>query len=507
MRLNYNRSRLLRVGCLAGTASMLAATVVGQQAQAEATADSDEDNLWPFAVLNSFAHPSAAPDATSLGPLLFRQPEAAPGITRQGFRPFWVEEQRRDGKSGEILSLYPFFKYTWDAEGRYWSVFSLIRGTRPAPGATNAGSPARSTEIWPFYLARHNPATGDDYRAVFPLRGRVTHRFGRDSWEWTLFPLYSRTEKNGRVIVQTPWPVFRRISGAGHHGVEVWPFYGHRAKAGDYEQEFLLWPLAYRDARGLSDPVPQRREGFLPFYARSSGPGYETHTYVWPFFGWAKRTEPVVYSQKDYFWPLFVQGRGDIKYINRWAPFYSHSRIKGSEKHWVLWPLFRQEVTPLSGLVERDTRVLFFVYRSTEQYRTGQESGRVARRSHAWPFLSAWEDGNGREQLQVVSPLEPLFPNNEAIRKSYSPLFALYRYQQTAHGTFRHSLLWDFLTWQRRDDRREWHVGPLLEGSSGGQARFALLRGVIGLDREPGRGWRPFLFKFTRRKADFTPSS
>ncbi|WP_404424340.1 hypothetical protein [Nibricoccus sp. IMCC34717] len=504
MRPNYNRSRFLRVGCLAGTASWLAA-IGTAQAKSPAPDASEEDNLWPLAVESVFANPSAPASKSALGPLLFSQPQAAPGIARRGFRPFWVREEDKTGAKGELLSLYPFFRYNWDAEGCTWSVFSLIRGSRPAPGAAKPGSPSHSTEVWPFYLARHNPATGDDYEAVFPLRGRVTHRFGRDSWEWTLFPLYSRTEKSGRVIVQTPWPVFRRITGAGHHGVEVWPLYGQRARDGDYEQQFFLWPLAYRDARGLSSPVPERREGFLPFYAKSSGPGYETHTYGWPFFGWAKRTEPVVYSQKDYMWPLFVQGRGDVKFINRWAPFYSHSRIKGSDKHWFLWPLFRREVTPLAGMVERDTRLLFVVYRSTEQYRAGQESGRVARRSHAWPFLSAWEDGNGREQVQVLSPLEPLFPNNEAIRKSYSPLFALYRFQQTAPGTVRHSLLWDFITWQKRDDRREWHVGPLLDGTSGEQARFALLRGLLGLDREPGRGWRPFFFKFTRRPA--APSS
>ncbi|MDX2185600.1 MAG: hypothetical protein SFV32_01610 [Opitutaceae bacterium] len=498
MLLNYNQSHLMRVACLLGIASGTGFADLG----AEQAEESEEANLWPAGVHSRFAHPERAPSQSALGPLVFREEAPAPGDLRRGLRPLWVEQVKAATGDRQVLSLYPLLRYDRTAAGDAWSILSLIRVTRPPADAVTEHTHPRSTELWPIYLARQDPTRGDDYRAIFPLRGDITNRFGRDRWEWVLFPLYSRTEKDGRVIKQTPWPIFRQISGNGHEGLEVWPFYGRRSRPGDYEQEFYLWPLGYRDVRRLNEPVPDRRSGFLPFRASSSGPGYRTETYLWPFFGWSERTDPIKYSQTNYLWPLFVQGRGNTRYVNRWAPFYSHSRRKDSEKHWFLWPLYRHEEIALSGMQETDTRILFFVFRSTEQYRTGQPDGRVAKRSHVWPLLSSWTDGNGREQIQFLSPLEPIFPNNEAIRLSYSPLFALYRYNQTADDTYRHSLLWDLVTWQRRADRREWHLGPLLEGRNGPQGRYAFLKGLVGFDHREGRGWRPFLFRFARRSPD-----
>src|SRR5206468_10740909 len=68
---------------------------------------------------------------------------------------------------------------------------------------------------------------------------------------------------------------------------------------------------------------------------------FRSETYLWPFFGYSDRTAPASYHEIRYLWPLFVQGRGD-HYINRWAPFYTHSVNHGYDKQWFLWPVLRR---------------------------------------------------------------------------------------------------------------------------------------------------------------------
>lgn len=480
--MNYALQNILRLVSFATLAA-------GGALRAEAPR---EQNFWPGVVTTPFGAPEGQVEEKAVGPLLFSSPGDENRPERFGFRPFWVETVNQKKGSREVLSLYPIFRYEEDAAGARWSLFSLIRKEKPKGGSGGA------FEVWPFLLRRNDPAKGDHYTALFPLYGEVTNRFGLDRWDFALFPLYSRSEKSGRVITQTPWPIFRRIEGAGHSGLELWPLYGWRGREKDYERSFYLWPLGYSSTRWNDDGSAERAAGFLPFYAEASGPGHRSKTFIWPFFGFSERTAPKAYRQNDYLWPLWVQGRGEERYVNRWAPFYTHSKGKGREKHWYFWPLLRHETVRFADMQEEDTRFLFFVYRSTVQSRPEAPAAGTARRTHFWPLVSSWDNGRGQRQVQFLSPLEPAFPNNEAIRASYSPLFALYRLQQTAPGTVRHSALWDFITLTRDPEATEWHVGPLLDGRTGTEGRYALLHGLFGFERKP-EGWRPFVFKFQRQ--------
>ena len=71
--------------------------------------------------------------------------------------------------------------------------------------------------------------------------------------------------------------------------------------------------LATAAAEPPDDPpgtAPRRDTAFLPFFSRSTGPGYVNETFVWPLFGYTERTAPVRYSEQRFLWPFLVQGRG-----------------------------------------------------------------------------------------------------------------------------------------------------------------------------------------------------
>lgn len=451
-----------------------------------------ESNLWPLSV-------SRAPEAgqaaywSGFGPLAFYRP-IGDGRTAGGFRPFYVQREHSDGTPEGGTALYPLLRWENRADGYSWTIFNLANRTVIETPTGTADFSA--FDLWPVYFSRDTGSPQTSYRAVFPLYGDVRNRFGQDRWQWFLFPIWGRFEKKGVTTTTAPWPFIKVVDGAGHRGLEVWPIAGRREKPGVTRTEFALWPLLYRHQEGLDEPEPTIQAGFLPFYALDRRPGYLSETFGWPFWGYVDRTEPYRYHATHYLWPLWVQGHGDDRRVNRWAPFYTHSVIKDSDKTWIMWPLWRHQTWADSGLSHERRQLLYFVYHSTEQRSRLRANAAPASKTHVWPLVSWWDNGAGRKQLQALSPLEVFFPHNEHVRLAWSPLFAIYRFDQPAPGDVRHSVLWDGVTYERSaaDGSREFHLGPLFSLESRPDLqRIALLGGLCGLRRVPGRtGWRVF---------------
>ncbi|HEX2099034.1 MAG TPA: hypothetical protein VHF69_00135 [Candidatus Synoicihabitans sp.] len=451
-------------------------------------------NWWPVRVERDVDQ-TATPFWQGAGPLAFYQP-LTEGRTAHGLRPLVVWRQHENGAPAGGTALYPLVRWEKYPDGHTWTIFNLVNSRRTET-ESGAGDVA-AFDVWPFYFSRQTGDPATSYRAVFPLYGDVKNRFGQDRWRWVLFPFYGRFEQNGVTTTTAPWPFIKVLRGDGNRGFEFWPLGGHRAKPGAYRADYALWPLLYRTKTGLDQPTPNVQAGFLPFYAIDRRPGYVSETFGWPFWGYVDRTEPYRYHSKHYFWPFWVQGRGDHRYVNRWAPFYTHSIIRDSDKTWIMWPLWRHHTWADSGLAHERRQFLYFLYHSTEQRRPTNAAVAPAKKTHVWPLFSTWHNGAGRRQIQALSPLEVFFPHNEHVRTSYSPFFALYRYDQTAPGELRHSLLWDAVTYERsrENQRREFHLGPLLEVSGNPTARtISLLNGLIGLQRTAERArWRWFIF-------------
>jgi hypothetical protein len=415
----------------------------------------EEVNLWPFSIRQVKAD-GTTESGEYLVPFLFRK-TGTDGAEVEGFRPFYLHS--REGAKTTTTLLYPFFTWQQDDGYRSFSFFQLINRRQETGGDRQT---VGSFDVWPFYFSRDTGEPVESYRALWPVGGTIKSRFGYDRIHFVLFPLYADTEKGGAHTTHAPWPFLRFIHGAGQHGFEFWPLFGHRGKEGDFDDWFCLWPLIYHSAKSLSEPQPDVKLGVLPFYTRDTAPGYVSENYAWPFFGYTHRTEPYRYDERRYFWPFLVQGRGDQHLVNRWGPFYTHSVIKGYDKTWLAWPLFRHAGwTDDNGIAQEQNQVLWFLYWSLTQRSTTNPAAAPAHKTHLWPLFSSWDNGAGQRQLQVLSPFEVFFPTNEPVRQLWSPLTAIYRYDQRAPGDTRGSILFSLVSWKNSPAGREFHFGPL----------------------------------------------
>jgi len=457
-----------------------------------------EANYWP-AWVAPVDQAGKANEWQAVGPLFFKKllPE---GRTAAGFRPFYLKKWNPAEGETETSFLYPLFVYRRYPATYRWSVFSLINRMGPRDGgAAGPGDTSdQGLDIWPVYFSRNTGAPDTTYRAIFPVVGTVKNRFYVDRADWVLFPLYLHTQNKGATVVSVPWPFLRFISGNGHSGFALWPLFGWRQKPGVYHKEFYLWPLIYRSADHLDEPVPTEGHGFLPFYSHDSSPGVMSENYLWPFFGHTDRTEPYRYHETRYFWPFLVQGRGDDHYRNRWGPFYTHSVIKGDDKTWYLWPLVRREAWTDNGLKQVRTQFFFFIYWSLKQSSATNPALESAQKTHLWPLYSYWNNGAGHRQFQLFSPIDVFLPENENAHLLWSPLFAIYRHDQTAPGSNRGSILFRLITWRREPGQHEFHFGPLYSSeSTPAGSRVKIAGGLLGFRRTGPAGWRAFWFDFS----------
>jgi hypothetical protein len=457
-----------------------------------------EQNAWP-GVVRTHDTGSGDPQWSAAGPLLFGRLREEGG-TVGGFRPVWVQMKDAEGRWREGYFLYPLFSYRTDAHTYQWSFFELIRGTgvrADAPAGLSQFEQTRRFEIWPFWFSRQAVDPDESYRALFPVAGTIKNRLGFERASWLIVPLYTQTEKRGVVTTAVPWPFVRVTRGAAH-GFGVWPLFEHKTRPGGWDQQTYLWPLGYNNTIQLPEDSPAgpgvRREiGVLPLYARHTAPGYIDENYLWPFFGYTDRVRPVRYHETRYLWPFLVQGRGDEHVVNRWSPFYTHSIEKGYDKTWYLWPVVRQAHWNDRGLTIAQTRVLFFLYWSEVQRSATRATQPATSLTHLWPLYSHWTNGAGREQFQLFSPLDVFFSANERIRAAWSPLFAIARYESTAPGISRTSLLWNAVTWRRDQPahEREFHLGPLFSVASRAEdRRIAIGNGLLSFRREGVSSWK-----------------
>jgi hypothetical protein len=465
-----------------------------------------EVNLWP-AMVSQFDVDRRLDSWQSSGPLFFRDLTPA-GTEVVGSRPFYLRKQTSGDKESAYF-LYPLLTWRRQGDASQFSLFNLVNETREPDPAT--GRERRGFDFWPVYFSRDTGVPDTSYRALFPLGGTIRNRLGYDTLAWRAFPLYARAEQSGRTTTYAPWPFVRVIDGAGHSGFEFWPLFGERGRAGDYREQFWLWPLFYHDTHRLAAPEPDVKVGALPFYTREQGPGYRSENYLWPLFGHTDRTVPKRYRETRYLWPLFVQGRGEERTVDRWAPFYSRSNVRGVDKTWLLWPLFREARWQEGRVAQHDVQLLWRLFVSQEQRSLANPAAAPANCTHFWPLYSAWDNGAGQRQFQAFSPFEIFFPANEPVRQLYTPLFALFRYDQRAPDDIRWSLFWDGVTWRQKAAATEFHLGPLLGvATSPDEQRVALAGGLCGMWRRPGeRLWRAFLFDFrpkTVTKAPAVPS-
>jgi len=374
------------------------------------------------------------------------------------------------------LALRPLYSRRWLDPGDYVSSEflypvaskkktsdqSLFQGLR----LLNWDFPAHEEEeeefqLFPFIFSGTDEERGR-YFAFFPIGGKIYNLFGRDEIRFTLFPLYSVTQKKDTTITNVLWPFFASIRGENERGIKFWPLYGSSRKKGVYDKKMFLWPIFFRYDLGLDTANPLQRRTVFPFYLSDESPHYSSRIYLWPFF------RHIEDRQKDYElwefpWPIFRIARGSYREATTFLPFYANERIGNEKKRWYLWPLYKIEERQVEGYERRRSRVLFFLYSNMEEklYIQGaQPKKRVA----LWPLFT-YERIDGVSRFYTLSLLEPILPEQDGIRRNWAPLWWIYQKQWKGPDLVE-SFLWNLYWRQKRGDDLAWELFPLLSYSS-----------------------------------------
>lgn len=432
------------------------------------------DNLWPLSVEHEASDLGRPAHHLGLGPLFSAKHDGETRIL--SFRPLWTSFQ--EPQATNVHVLYPLLNGREQGGVQSAHALNLLQYRR------NAAAGRTFFQAFPFLFYNDSPVAAERYAALWPLGGFLKNRFWRDEIRFAFWPLFVQTHKNDEVRTHMPYPFIQLLDGPKSRGFGLWPLFGTFSRDDDYDHTWALWPFFYSYKDDLDKPVPYTRFGVLPFYTKETGAGLKSETYLWPFFGYTREGAPrKTYAEHRYFWPLFVQGRGAERRVNRWMPFFTDERKGDYRKRWFLWPFLERETWAYPGLTRERTSLLYFLYRDEQQ----RFADTKARLSFLWPLYGYWHDGHDRKQFQMLDPFSVFFPKNRVVRENWTPLFALYRFDERA-GNTRHSVLWDMLVWEREaGETRFFQAGPLFEWEAG--SHWQVLRGLLGA-REAGGSWK-----------------
>lgn len=334
---------------------------------------------------------------------------------------------------------------------------------------------SRQGNFFPFYFFRSGFCKANDYAAVWPLGGTVKNFLGKEEAHWFLWPLWVKTRNANTQNYWYPWPLINYRCGE-QHGFGFYPLGGHFFQKDVYDERYFLWPLGYRY---INYERQELKKGFLPFYAYEKTPHVEDLSIVWPIWGHRKENK-IPYEEHRLLWPLWVQGRGDTRLVNRWAPFYTHSEDKTRcfKKTWYLWPFIQKKSWQENAVDIYQEQFLYFIFWHQEQ-KSSKYPNFLVQKTHFWPIYSYWNNGQGRKQIQMLSPFEVFFPNNDMVRDIYTPLFALYRYDEN-NGNVKQSFLFQLFQEERNKEGTHLHCKCLLDYKNTKTEKcFSLLNGFF----------------------------
>jgi hypothetical protein len=384
------------------------------------------------------------------GPFYYEQESS--GQTQWALPPFFVRTLTPEVDWSEWDLIYPLINYR-----RFGTEYRLQLGQvlSFSGGQTPQENKVSHTTLFPFFFHQSSTETNHNYTALFPICGHLENRMFRDDIKFVLFPLYSETRKKDVVTDNYLYPIFDRRRGNGMTGWEIWPFYGDDRKTptlltnsmgetetnGGYDNSFVFWPFYIRSLAGQGTTNPSTSLTMVPFYSQTYSPSRDTISYGFPFGFNAIHDREQNYVEHDFIWPLFVRAHGS-KNVTRYFPFYSrawHNGLESKSYGFLVYKYNRLEASPLD---RHRVRLLYFFYSDTVERNT--ESHDFSRRVDFWPFYDYHRELNGNRRLQILSILEPIFPNNRVMGREYSQVYAFWRQEKNARTkATSQSLLWN----------------------------------------------------------------
>jgi len=404
-----------------------------------------------------------------LGPLVKYQ--RAGSRREYGLRPFYYHVSE-EGKDQESDLLYPVADRRTEPENSSFNMLQLIQRDS---GVEPEGD-GRMFMVFPFIFSGQSSQHGE-YFAFFPFGGTIYERFQRDEIHFRLFPLYSRTRKGDTTVRNYLWPFFAKIEGDQEEGIKVWPLYGASEKTGVYRKRFYLWPIFFRYDLKQNTANPVKKRAVFPLYLSEESPKRTRRFYLWPFFSYLEDREKD-YREWNAPWPLVRIVKGENHYSHKYLPLYGDEKSGADRKRWFLWPIYKIEETDTDFLYRRRDRILFFLYSDLQERHKKDLVDK--RRIAFWPLFT-YERDNSSGRFYLLSLLEPFFPDNPGIERSWAPLWRLYQVQWDGRGGEVSSLLWNLYWKERRGPDVAWELFPLVRCRhvAGEETDVELLKGLF----------------------------
>jgi len=411
-----------------------------------------------------------ATDFLSAGPIYDRfYLTLTPGERTEAAGPFYYNEQAETQHTWavpplisytteeavrlkEFDILYPLLTYDRYGHQYRWQLFQVLSFSG---GPSQAENSRHRFTVFPLYFQQRSSDPSQNYTALFPFYGRLSHRLFRDEIYFVMFPIFGETVKKGVVTDNYLYPLFSRSHGPGVKGWQFWPLFGQEHKdittstngfkdeivVPGHDSWFVLWPIFFNDHKGTGSANPSWEQGALPFYSFERSPQRDSTTVIWPFFSRIEDREKQ-YLEWDTPWPLIVFARGPGKYTSRIWPFYSQAHNATLEDNFYMWPIYKYTRARLDPLDRTRVRIAFFLYSDTVDRNI--ETKASARTTYLWPLFIKRRDLIGNTRLQVLAPLEPFVQGSHKIGRDYSPLWSVWRQESSPRlQTTSQSLLWN----------------------------------------------------------------
>ena len=427
-----------------------------------------------------------------------RDVQVETGATRMRALGPFVETRAGPGEE-EFFAVRPFYSRTVDpAGGRaasdwLWPVgrvrvmnretdahFAFLVHYRDFDNTDDA------SRYWFWFLPVYfqgRDALGEDYRAVFPLGGKLHDFLGRDSIFFVLFPLYSRTTLNDLRTWNVLWPLISETTGDDTYRFRVFPFYGVSRHGDTSVKRFVMWPF-WSSAEYHEPESPGSGYVLFPLWGHVQLANQETWMVLPPFFRWSHSPK---LREAHVPWPFVQTSSGEVEKFYLW-PLWGWKKTAQEESRFFLWPLCASRDMERDQQDVRRRRFIPFYFAETRLASgTNDAPGEVVGRyTQVWPLGSRYQGGDlvSFRVLDLV-PGYRLAP----VERNWAPLWTLYTHSRQGEqvsddalwGLFRHN----------RDARSTYtSIFPLVSwgGSTdnAGQVEWSLLKGLVGYRRDGG---------------------
>ncbi|MEW6144020.1 MAG: hypothetical protein AB1598_03270 [Thermodesulfobacteriota bacterium] len=454
------------------------------------TAEAEEVlNLGPLLYIDRDEQ-SGTKSIDALGP--FVSYKKTPDTVEYGFRPVFYNYRDYAKDRTAFDFLYPLMTHrTFEGDTKFQLLeylFYYSSDLRPS------GFREYSYMLFPLVFGRKDEDPRESYFALFPLYGRMRHKFGKDEVNFVLFPLFLQTREGGATNNNFLWPFIGAYSGGGVSGGRFWPIYGWRGKEGDFEDEFALWPIyMHRERDFYGEKLTST--ALLPFYYGTDAPGRKQRTYLWPFVNVIDDANTDV-RRWDIPWPLVTFSRGTVD-TNRIFPFYSLRKEKDYEAGFVMWPAIGYKKYVFKDYVRtKRTFGLFILKDITETPTNGR--GKSSKAVHFWPLFSYRTTPDGVSTFHLFSLIETFLPDNPPRERNWSPFWQLAVWRMDAEGNQMSSILWNTIRTERTKDKVKFELRPIIPvisfEKSEETSKFYLVGGLLGWKSTPEKKTLRILF-------------